>query len=345
MKRQLSFGAIALSVVLLTGCAHGAGLQNGSHAPVTISAWAASWDKDKGLAEYRQIKRHLSSLSCFMAYYDSDDKLFIPAETREIAAFARKEGQEHRYLTITNDWQDEKGRKTAKDKELLKRLFSDDERKEAVIKEMLAAAKELDCNGVELDYEAFFKDKALLQDYLSFTYKLSAACIKEGLALRIVLEPGMPMDAGLCKGPEYVVMFYNLYGRHSGPGPKADAEFIQKTIAKMASIPGEKGAAFATGGCLWEDYGLLGLKKGTTRFLDEDEAAALLQKHGVKPERDEASYALHGKYQDNGHSYELWYADSETLNAWIKAAADGGITKISLWRLGGNNNIKGIKNE
>lgn len=343
MRRYLSLVALGLSVALLSGCAQGAVLQQGSHAPVELSTWIASWDKDKGMNEYRQIKRHLSSISCFMAYYDSDDKLFIPDETKEIAIVTRKEGQEQRYLTITNDWQDKSGRKNAKDADLLKRLLADDEHKEAAIKEMIAATKSLDCNGIELDYEAFFKDKALLHDYLSFTYKLSTACIKEGLSLRIVLEPGMPMDAGLCKGPEYVVMFYNLHGKHNGPGPKADADFIHKTISKMEAIPGDKGVAFATGGCLWEDYGMLGLKKGSVRFLDEDEAVALAQEHGATPERDEASYALHCHYKDNGHSYELWYADSATLNAWIKVAADSGIDKVSLWRLGGNVDIKGIK--
>jgi len=345
MKRYLSLAALGLSVCLLTSCAQGAVLQSGSHAPVELSSWVASWDKDKGLAEYRQFKNHLSSVCCFMAYYDSEDKLFIPEGTREIAAYARKEGHKQRYLTITNDWQDEKGWQNPKNKDLLKRLLANDEQKNAVVQEMLAAAKELECNGIELDYEAFFKDKALLQNYLSFTYKLSMACIKENLDLRIVLEPGMPMDAGLCKGPEYVVMFYNLQGKHSGPGPKADAEFIQKTITRMNAIPGRKSAAFATGGCLWEDYGLLGLKKGPIRFVDEDEAADLVKKHSLIPERDEESAALHCQYEENGHSYELWYADSETINAWIKAAADNGIEQVSLWRLGGNVNIKDIKNK
>ena len=39
----------------------------------------------------------------------------------------------------------------------------------------------------------------------------------------------MPMDAPYSVGPEYMVMLYNLYGLHSGPGPKADGPFIEKT--------------------------------------------------------------------------------------------------------------------
>ena len=153
----------------------------------------------------------------------------------------------------------------------------------------------------------------------------------------------MPMDAGLCKGPEYVVMFYNLYGTHSGPGPKADFAFIEKTIKKMEALPGTKSAAFATGGCLWEDYVPLGDKKGKVRNVDEAEAVQLAEKHHATPVRDEKSHALHFAYQAEGHEYVVWYADSETLNAWIGAAARGGLDRVSLWRLGGNENIKEIK--
>lgn len=345
MNKYLGTLALGLSMTFLSGCAGAEeiSLAPGPHPPVSLSAWAASWDADRGQEEYRQLKRKLQSLSCFMAYYDKDDKLFVPEETRALAAFAKQEGQKRRFLSITNDRQDEKGKFTPKDKELLQRLLGGDAGREAAAAEMIAAARELGCTGLELDYEAFFKDKELLQHYLSFTYKLAAACLKENLELRIVLEPGMPMDAGLCKGPEYVVMFYNLYGTHSGPGPKADGAFIAKTLKKMEAIPGSKAAAFATGGCLWEDYGLLGLKKGKARNLDEAEAARLAADHGITPERDATSYALHFSYKEGGHDYEVWYADSETLSAWIGAAARGGIEHISLWRLGGNVDVKDIK--
>ena len=344
MKQKLQIVIFSLVMMLMSGCAQGAEpLTTGSHAPVELSAWIASWDAEKGMKEYGDIKKELAAVSCFMAYYDKDDKLFVPEETKKIAAFVQEKGQKQRYLSITNDWKNEQGKVFSKDKELLKRLLADDEHKEQAVREMIRAAKELQCTGIELDYEAFFKDRDLLQQYLSFTYKLSSACLKEKLSLRIVLEPGMPMDAGLCKGPEYVVMFYNLHGRHSGPGPKADGEFIAKTIKKMESIPGKKTAAFATGGCLWEDYGLLGLSKGKIRFLDEDEAEEIARRHNITPERDAASYAKHFTYEDAGHSYELWYADKETLKAWIKAAADGGIERVSLWRLGGNCQLKDLQ--
>ena len=351
MRKPMGILALSLSLILLSGCAGAEPLATavklapGEHAPVAISTWITSWDKERGEKEYKKIRRHTASLSCFMAYYDHEDKLFVPEETKDIASFAKKQKQAKRYLSVTNDWRDANGKSTAKDKELLRRLLKDAEGRKAAAAEMIAAVRELDCTGLELDYEAFFKDEELLGTYLEFAKLLAAECQNEGLDLRIVLEPRMPMDAGLPEGPEYVVMFYNLYGTHGGPGPKADGAFIQKTIKKMEALPGKKAAAFATGGCVWEDYGLLGLKKGKAHFIEEEEAVELTKKFKITPQRDENSYALHFEYEDQGHNYEVWYADSETLNAWIKAAADGGITAVNIWRLGGNIDVKGIKNK
>ena len=342
MKKHFLYSVPLALSLLLSGCAQADPMSSGSHPPIRLSAWVAAWDMESGAKEYKKLHRHLDSMSCFAVHYGKDDRLVIPEETRQIAALAKKSGQKQRYLTFDNDWEDGTGTARLKDVELMKRLLADDEAKDRTIRDIIAAAKELDCTGVELDYEAFWKDEKLLQDYLSFTYLLSSACLKEGLPLRIVLEPGMPMDAGLCKGPEYVVMFYNLYGKHSGPGPKADRDFIAKTVKKMEAIPGKKGAAFATGGCIWEDYGLLGLSKGPIRFIDEEEAAALAKAHQATLERDADSAALHFTFEENGKSCEVWYADSETLNAWIKAAADAGIENISLWRLGHNVDIRKV---
>ena len=342
-KKTLPMLSLGLSLLLTGGCAHADPMASGPHEPVQLSAWIASWDQESGAREYKKLKKRLDSMSCFMAYYGNNDKLILSDGLRASAALAEKEGQKKRYLSFTNDLTDAKGKTVTKDAELMRRLLAGNEKKEETLRQMIDAAKELKCTGIELDYEAFWKDKELLQDYLDFTYRLSAVCLNENLALRIVLEPGMPMDAGLCKGPEYVVMCYNLYGKHSGPGPKADREFIAKTLKKMEAIPGKKGIAFATGGCLWEDYGLLGLKKGPVRFIDEDEAADLAKGHKVAPERDEDSAALHFTFTEDGHSREVWYADSETLNAWIKEAADAGIENVSLWRLGSNTDIEEVK--
>ena len=198
--------------------------------------------------------------------------------------------------------------------------------------------------GVELDYENFRKDEEIMTRYRAFLQKLAEATKERGLKFRVVLEPAMAFE-GLPAEAEYVVMFYNLHGKHSGPGPKADRDFIEKTLKKMEALPGRKAAAFATGGCLWQDYGFFGLKKGEARFLTEKEAAALAKKHGRTPERDAESAALHFTFSADGHDGEVWYADAETLNAWITLAAENGVEAVSLWRLGGSETLADVRCE
>ena len=92
-------------------------------------------------------------------------------------------------------------------------------------------------------------------------------------------------------------------------------------------------------------YGFLGSKKGEARFLTEKEAAALAKKHGKTPERDVESAALHFTFSSDGHDGEVWYADAETLNAWITLAAENGVESVGIWRLGGNIDLADVSRE
>ena len=319
--------------VLLGGCVEAEPLRSGTHPPVHLTAWQTYWDMEGGRNDYAALRKKTDAISCFAVSYDENDTFYVPEEVR--AMVEEYKGKKlDTYLSFTNDIIGK--RRSEKDRELLWRLLGDDAAMDRTVEGIVALAASFGVHGVELDYENFAKDEKLLQRYLVFTYRLSAACVHQGLKLRIVLEPSVPFDAGFAKGPEYVVMLYNLYGKHSGPGAKADGAFIEKTLTKMEALPEKRAVAFATGGCLWQDYGLFGLKSGERRFITAREAVDLAQKYNITPERDEASAALHFRFEADGHETEVWYADSETLNAWITLAANRGISSVSIWRLGGN---------
>lgn len=79
-------------------------------------------------------------------------------------------------------------------------------------------------------------------------------------------------------------------------------------------------------------FGALGRKE---KYITESEAIRLAETHHAVPERDPESAALHFSYKENGSSFDVWYGDRETMNAWITLAANEGISSVSLWRLGG----------
>lgn len=306
--------------------------------PTRRSAWIAYWDLDAGEKDLERIEKELDKLSYFGAYFDKNDRIFVPEElSNKKSERSRKKEKYESYLTFINDKQNLDGTVVMKDIEVLRRLFSEDASMEKHIDEIVALTLQGGYDGIEIDYEKIWKDEKIGQSFLRFADKLYAQALKNNLKLRIVLEPSTPFSsAGFLKGPEYVVMLYNLYGVHSVPGPKANREFIQKTLTRMKALPGEKSAAFSTGGCLWGD-------NGKKRFLTEVEARTLARVYSVEPKRDEESQCLVFGYKDiYGVSYQVWYADVETLNYWISIAKEQGINNVSLWRLGGNVDINKI---
>ena len=339
--RWWMLGLFLAAGISLGGCAQAEPLQSAPHAPVEFSSWHVRWDAAAGDADYRAMRGKLSKVVIFAACYDEKDELYVPQEVQALVnAYSIRKVE--RYLSFTNDIMGKKH--VEKDRELLRRLLATDEGIEKEARRMAEMAEKFGMEGVELDYENFRKDEEIMTRYRAFLQKLAEATKERGLKLRVVLEPAMAFE-GLPAEAEYVVMFYNLHGKHSGPGPKADRAFIEKTLKKMEALPGRKAAAFATGGCLWQDYGFFGLKKGEARFLTEKEAAALAKKHGRTPERDAESAALHFAFSADGHDGEVWYADAETLNAWITLAAENGVEVVSLWRLGGSETLADVRCE
>ena len=147
----------------------------------------------------------------------------------------------------------------------------------------------------------------------------------------------MPLDKiKLPKGPEYVIMCYNLYGYRTEPGPKADKEFIDKLIEKTNLLPGEISFALATGGF---DFG----DNGTIVALTEREALELARMHDKSPIMDRKSNALFFNYVDNQKiEHKVWYANGRTIEYWIDVIKQSGNNNISLWKIGGNINLENI---
>ncbi|HSK68680.1 MAG TPA: glycosyl hydrolase, partial [Candidatus Limnocylindria bacterium] len=123
------------------------------------------------------------------------------------------------------------------------------------------------------------------------------------------------------------VMLYNLYGGHSGPGPKASAEFIRATLRKARKHLGDDvHAALATGGYVWMEG--MGVQSVT-----EKQAFRRLKEADAVSHRDPNSMAI---YADLSGWEKMWFADGMTLQHWAQICRESGVDSISIWRLGGN---------
>lgn len=345
-KKEIKVLCFVVVLLLLPGCCNseqdnaGAAALIARQATVKTnpSAWLVYWDLDEGAKELEKISKGLESVSFFAAYFDADKKVFIPKSLLAKRASLKKHGRYLEYLTIVNDRLKPDGSSSVKDTEILKSVLGTDEAMDKHIAEIITLAKKESFDGLEIDYERVWKEASTKQLFLKFIERLYVAASAQGIKLRVVLEPGTPFTTtNFIVGPEYVVMFYNLYGTHTVlPGPKADKSFIQKILSNMGALPEPKYVAYAGGGCLWNT-------KGQRRLITEKEAMTIIKKHNLQPIRDPESQCLVLKYREGIVFYSVWFADATTMNYWISLAKEGGIQNIALWRLGGNPSIKDIK--
>ena len=72
MRKKVKYAAVLSALLLASAaaglsCAGAEPVKSGPHPEVRLSAWSAYWDDASSAAEYRGIRRHLSSFSAFAA--------------------------------------------------------------------------------------------------------------------------------------------------------------------------------------------------------------------------------------------------------------------------------------
>lgn len=301
-----------------------------------IFLWLAYWDYMDYETERKSLGEKNREVSVFGVLFDVDgDQPFLTPDTEALlqTVMQDKGSTDCVYLSFINDLRMADGSYSNKDPELLARLLTQPEIRKEHINEIVELTKQCGVDGIEIDYENMKKKEELWTPFSLFLEELKVRCDEEGLLLRVVLGAYDIKKADFPPGIEYVIMCYNLYGTHSGPGPKADIEFLKDTFDNCKSLHGNVSAAFATGGFVWEN-------DKCVSALTEIKAMELYDSLGQNVSevvRDPDSGVLYYTYEAEGKKREVWYADGETLSLWKNIAKEYGIYKFSLWKAGGNN--------
>lgn len=300
-----------------------------------ISAWAVYWDTKDVLTELAPIADRLGTLCFFEAFFAADGTLLLPDAAVTVYEDVERAYPGHAwqsYLTFVNDVKKEDGSFDLKTASPLKPILADTAAMDAHIEELIAFTRERGFDGIELDYEALRKAPELWEPFTVFCARLYARTQREGLGLRVVLEPIAPFETlSFPQGPTYVIMCYNLYGGHSQAGPKADYDFLTELMSCGATLPSKPLFALATGGYDWDEHGdgtQVTLEKACALYKDRGQGNAI---------RDGRSGAVAFRYKaDNGKLHTVWYADARTLALWTQTLQKAGYDEVCYWRLGGN---------
>ncbi len=295
---------------------------------VNEAVWVVYWDDEDYVSKLMDGAYDPEIICEFEAYFDG--KHTLVKEDRVKEQFTRLKalpGMEEKkfYLTFVNDVVTD-GSSSQKDTEVLYDVLKDPAKHAS---DVVKAAKEDGYDGIEIDYEKIRDDLKLWEMFTAFENELIREADKEGIPLRIVLEPSTPVEKiGLPEGPEYVVMCYNLYGYGTKPGPKADRDFLIELADRFEPLSGNLGFAFANGGFDWD------LKKDTIEPLTDLQGKKLIQTEGKNALRDEKSHDLTFTYEKDGHKHEVYFADEETIAFWAGVIHEhtGRKVRINIWR-------------
>ncbi|MBO4374761.1 MAG: hypothetical protein J5829_06610 [Lachnospiraceae bacterium] len=292
------------------------------------AVWAVYWDEEDVIRKLADRSFDTDIVCIFEAYFnDGYDLVF---NDNAAALFEKIKTQpecseKKFFLTVVNDVVGS-GETVQKDTKVLYSVLSDPKKH---AEDVVRLAKKNGFDGIEIDYEKIRNDIDLWDLFISFEKELIALCDREGLEVRVVLEPSTPVSKiDLPEGAEYVVMCYNLFGYGTKPGPKADEEFIFELASEFESLPGDTGYALANGGFDWD------LTADKITALTDLEAKELVSGH-EDAMQDPSSGVLHFTYEKDGHKHEVWAADDSTIEFWRRILKDktGRDVKISLWRL------------
>ena len=139
-----------------------------------LSAWVTYWNLDVD-DELSILNSKISSISYFEAYFDSENKLYIPDELIEYYNKTKDRNYE-KYISIVNDKINSKGDITHKDTDLLRDIFKDSDSVSNHINDLINLQKQYGFDGIEIDYENIKKDMQLWDDYIKFVNELYARC-------------------------------------------------------------------------------------------------------------------------------------------------------------------------
>ena len=291
------------------------------------AAWCVYWDGNSAQAAAEMISEY-DELILFGCIYEENHTLHIPEALEQLYnEFPGKDQGTQIYLSFINDVMQEDGTSRQKSPEFLEQVLKDDVLGDQLIEDMVSQTKKWGLDGIELDYENMQKGEDLWDDYLRFLERLYDRTQQEGLLLRVVLGAYAPVDEySFIPGPQYVVMCYNLFGTHSGPGPKADEDFLKEMVERYSDM--EVTFAIANGGFEWDEQG------GAVRSLTASNAELLAEENAVKPVRDQSG-AYYYSYAAEDGQHTVWYGDDETMRQWEEWLVRYSCHDIAvdLWRL------------
>ncbi len=322
LKKVSIYFPLIFSLFLITSCSTSTDV---STKRLSLGAWVVYWDGNRGMDELEKNSGLFSKVSLFAYEMGPNGSPRHAPKTKDLIprfiALAKQQSFSP-WVTIVNDTRIADDKVLLKDLELTRKLCSDSALIRSHVVEIADMVQRDGFSGLDLDYERLEAEDQ--ENFRLLVKEFSNELKKRGLGFNITLEPlrgPLPLPGTL----PITVMGYNQYGTHSGPGPRATPEFLEKIGKRVAPFSnGRLELAIAVAGFSWTEG-------GKTKQIDWGEAQKLYS--SARVERSLFTKVPHVKLSTGT---EIWFDDADSMKAKLDAALRAGYSGIMIWRLGGN---------
>lgn len=227
------------------------------------------------------------------------------------------------------------------DSEITHNVLSDTNKREKVIKQLLAFASLYDLDGINIDFEEVAQSDGIY--YVQFIRELTPMLKAQGLTVSVDMYIPKPWTSHykmseVSKVVDYIAVM--VYDEHWSSCPESGsvsslpwAEQAMEDVSKMVeSSKIIMGIPFYTR--VWEEKVVEGRTTVSSSSLGMQGGINELNKNNAQIVFDEESQQNYGEYEKDGALYRIWLEDEQSVQKRMELAKRYDIAGISAWKYG-----------
>ncbi len=327
---------------ILASCSQEPAIQDTSEGAVL--GWIPYWDQENAMKSVKENPELFDYLSVFWYRVDAKGNLTtyeVVEEDRSIIRYAHNNGI--KVLALIANLPDYTEEENEWDTNRIQLVTETKEARKEHIDDILSLFDSHDFDGINIDYESLQASQK--ESFSLFIEELADALHAKGKILGVAIHPkteeGNPEESNGSQAQDLVriakvadQLHFMTYGEHypgGNPGPIASPQWISKVLGyavKELKLPREK---------LFVGIGLYGIdwhhqEDGNFTTGDGELTLGAIETLNLATiQRDTVSQSP-WVMESN---IELWFEDTQSIAAKIKAAKNLGVNNIAFWRLGG----------
>ena len=306
---------------------------------LALGGWIVPWQHDAGIASLDRARGSLHDVFLFAARLDGDGLPVLDERGdrwKETADRARTAGATV-WLTIVNDRVGATAPPALKDSEVVHSILADRETGARHRSGILALAKRLGVDGVDVDYENLPASDR--DGFTAFARQLAGDLRAAGFKMSITVQPksgettsrgpGGADWAALCAIADRLqVMLYNEHNASTEPGPVASLDWMTRVIdyglglcpaSKLVPVIKVSGMDWGPSKAEWRTFG---------------EVNSILTRTRPRRRREKESRVPWFVYSDAGARHVVYYEDTGSLTAKANRLRKRGLDRLVIWSLG-----------